>query len=161
MLTEARRKLPRLTLALGDFRAQLPAEVNGRFDCIVSAYTFHEFDLDTKTTVLGRLMGDNLRPAGRIIAGDIAFPSVADRAAVRTQWNARWDDDEHYWAADETYAACAGAGIAVRFVPVSFCAGVFMFSPMAKMRYALSPGIPLTAGESARGCPPTDSPAPR
>lgn len=37
-----------------------------------------------------------------------------------------WDEDEYYWAADETIAACAGTGLTVTFQQISWWTGVFV-----------------------------------
>jgi hypothetical protein len=58
-----------------------------------------------------------------IVLGDVAFPT----AEARHQSGAEsWDEDEFYWAADETIAACAGTGLTVTFQQISWCTGIFV-----------------------------------
>ena len=57
---------------------------------------------------------------------DIAFES----AQARTDAGAdHWDEEEHYWAADETRVACALAGLRFTYTQVSSCGGVYVFRP--------------------------------
>jgi ubiquinone/menaquinone biosynthesis C-methylase UbiE len=48
MLAKARPKLPEARFVLHDLRDPFPPELNRRFDRVVSAYTFHHFELDQK-----------------------------------------------------------------------------------------------------------------
>ncbi len=126
MLAAARRKVPEARFVRADLRGD-PESLRGhRFDRIVSAYVFHEFDLATKTSLLGRLACDRLTEQGVIIIGDIAFPTVKGREEAHRRWAAEWDEEEHYWAADEAVAACTKAGLHVQYVQVSSCGGVFV-----------------------------------
>ena len=86
---------------------------------IVSAYVFHEFDLSTKISLLKRLAHDHLTDGGRIIIGDIAFPTVQAREEAHQRWLRIWDEGEHYWAADEATTACEKAGLQLRYTQVS------------------------------------------
>lgn len=127
MLERARRKLPTATLGHADLLGEWPPEFDRRFDRIVSAYVLHHFDLDTKIAFLRRLVDRCLVPGAPIVAGDVAFATVAAREAARARWRDRWVDGEYYWAADETAAACERAGLSAEFVEASECAGVFVF----------------------------------
>ena len=60
--------------------------------------------------------------------GDVAFPTALDRERARRLHRDAWDESEHYWAADETAAACRARGIELEFTPVSSCGGVFSFA---------------------------------
>ena len=73
-----------------------------------------------------------LKPAGCILIADIAFPSIAARAAAAKRWSDKWDESEHYWAADETIDVIEKAGFAIQFQKVSICAGIFQFSKIGK-----------------------------
>lgn len=126
MLEQARRRLPAATLVQADLTAEeWPALLDRRFDRIVSAYTFHEFDDAAKLRLLRRLAGHHLNEGGTIIIGDIAFPTAEARETARNMWSALWDDDEYYWAADELIDAAESVGLALRFTRISPCAGVF------------------------------------
>ncbi|MBN1580082.1 MAG: class I SAM-dependent methyltransferase [Anaerolineae bacterium] len=125
MLAKARPKIPQATLVEMDLLQDAwPGELDGqRFDRIVSAYVFHHFDLRTKVRLLERLADHTLADRGRIVIGDIAFPS---EQALKQAGADHWDEDEHYWAADETISACREIGLAVTYTQVSSCGGVFV-----------------------------------
>lgn len=123
MLTIARDKVPQARLIQMDLTAEWPAVLAQRFDRIVANFVLHEFDLEMKISLLQRLTTHHLMEQGLIVVGDVAFAT----AAVRRQSGAEaWDEDEHYWAADETMAACAGTGLKVTFKLISWCTGVFV-----------------------------------
>lgn len=128
MLEKARIKVPQATFIQADLLVDLPAEVNKQFDRIVSAYVFHEFALTTKVSILQRLSENNLHTNGLIVIGDVSFPSVAIREEARKKWANQWDEDEHYWAADEVIEACAKISLNLQYKQVSSCGGVFVFS---------------------------------
>lgn len=128
MLDRARAKLPQVHLVQADLLGEWPAELAQPFDHVVSAYVLHEFDLATRLELLRRIAAHHLSPAGCILVADIAFPSVSARADAFRLWADRWDEDEHYWAADETAAACEQAGLRVGYQQVSSCGGIFTFA---------------------------------
>ncbi len=126
MLAVARRKVPDARFVRGDLLGNWEFLRGERFDLIVSAYVLHEFDLPTKTSILGKLACSHFTTQGRIIIGDIAFPTVKGREEAHRRWAAEWDEGEHYWAADEAIIACEKAGLRARYVQVSSCGGVFV-----------------------------------
>ena len=127
MLTKARAKVPQTKLVQMDLLwDSWPDVLTGqRFDRIVSAYVFHEFDLATKVRLLKRLADDHLAGRERIVVGDVAFPSLQ---ALQQAGADHWDEDEYYWAADEAIAACEEAGFHASYMRVSSCGGVFTLS---------------------------------
>lgn len=127
MLAKAKTKLPHTVLFQGNLLGELPLKPGQPFDRVVSAYVFHEFDLETKVRLLDRIASHHLSARGRILIADIAFPTVAAREAASHHWAAAWDEDEHYWAADETRAACERVGLHVTYEQISCCGGVFTF----------------------------------
>lgn len=129
MIDHARAKVPEARFAVRRLGEALPAEFPRRFDRVVSGYAFHHLDDAEKIAVILGLVRDRLRPAGRLVIADVAFPTAADRDAARRRWSATWDATEHYWAADETIAALRGSSVEAAFTPVSCCAGVFVFEP--------------------------------
>ena len=104
MLAQARAKLPGARFVEMDLRDDWPAALDRRFDRIVSTYVFHEFDMETKVRLLRQCASAHLLPGGWIVVGDIAFPSMRALKAAHAD---TWDEEEHYWAAEETIAACA------------------------------------------------------
>jgi len=95
-----------------------------RFDRIVSAYVFHEFDDSLKLRLIEDLAG-HLDDGGRIVIGDVSFPNEAARAVCHQKWRTAWDEDEHCWAVGPIRPALEDAGFAVTYEQVSFCGGVF------------------------------------
>ena len=128
MIDRAREKLPQVHLVQANLLGKWPTELRLPFDRIVSAYVFHEFDLAAKMALLQRLARSYLAKGGSIAIGDIAFPTVQARERAHQEWMELWDEDEHYWAADETEAACGQAGLRVAYRQVSSCGGVFVFA---------------------------------
>ena len=127
MLEAARAKCSSIRFVRHDLLGSWPSDLPARFDRIVSAYVFHEFPLETKLRIIKDLAANHLTPSGRIVIGDIAFPSVKERAEAHERWATLWDEDEAYWAFDETRDALSGTALTVSFDPISPCAGVFVF----------------------------------
>jgi putative AdoMet-dependent methyltransferase len=127
MQAKAREKLPSLHPILADLRDETwPESLTRRYDRIVSAYVWHDFDLVTKMGLLVRLSRDYLSMQGRMVIADIAYPDRARRAQAQAYWGSLWSDAEHYWAGDETIAACKAIGLACSYEQVSSCAGIFV-----------------------------------
>jgi putative AdoMet-dependent methyltransferase len=125
MLTQARIRLPQAHLVQADLLAAWPLAARPLFDRIVAAYVLHEFDLHDKIRLLQRAARDFLAPDGFLVVADIAFPTTAVRAAAAERWARWWDEDEFYWAADESIAAYAEVELLATYQHVSICAGVF------------------------------------
>jgi putative AdoMet-dependent methyltransferase len=142
MLAIARAKLPQVNLVQANLVGDWPAELQPPFDRVVSAYVLHEFDLATKVDLLRRIAVHYLAAGGRILVADIAFPTATARTEASRRWAAEWDEDEYYWAADETIAACEQAGLQATYEQVSSCGGVFTFTigGAAEPRGAARPG---------------------
>ena len=129
MLGKARAKVPQAHLVQADLMADWPTELNRRFDRIVSTYVLHEFSLEAKVRLLRRLAGDHLADDGCIVIGDIAFSSTQARTATGAD---HWDEEEHYWAADETIEACEDSRFRITYTQVSHCGGVLVFEPLSR-----------------------------
>jgi putative AdoMet-dependent methyltransferase len=125
MLAKARTKLPQANLVQADLLDEWPSELQQLFDRVVSAYVLHEFDLETKVSLLRRIASHYLSAGGYILIADIAFPTTTDRAEASQRWANGWDEDEYYWAADEAIDACEQAGLRATYKQVSSCGGVF------------------------------------
>jgi putative AdoMet-dependent methyltransferase len=127
MQAKAREKLPGLHPILADLRDEVwPESLTRRYDRIVSAYVWNDFDLVTKMGLLVRLSRDYLSVQGRMIIADIAYPDQAARTQAQAYWGSLWSEAEHYWAGDETIAACKAIGLACSYEQVSSCAGIFV-----------------------------------
>lgn len=129
MLAKAQKLLPQASLIQADLLGEWPIDLSQRFDRIVSAYVLHEFELATQVKLLQRLAGRYLAPQGRILIGDVSFPTVVARAAARGKWASSWDDGEHYLAAEEFVQACQKVGLRAAYQQVSACGGVFVIKP--------------------------------
>jgi putative AdoMet-dependent methyltransferase len=126
MLEKARQKLPKAHFALHDLRAEWPADFDLRFDGIVSAYVFHHFELEKKVSLCQELVNERLNPGGRLVIGDVSFPSLAAKEAFSRNipdW-----EEEFYWLADESVAALQKAGLKVEYRQISGCAGVYQIT---------------------------------
>jgi putative AdoMet-dependent methyltransferase len=123
MLVKARQKLPGVTFLLADLGHDLPLQLPGSFDRIVSAYAFHHFDLSAKVHIIQRLVS-RLTAGGKLVFADIAFADQAALQWVRQMVGEDWED-EFYWLADETLPALEQAGLLASFTPASTMAGVF------------------------------------
>ena len=124
MLAKARVKLPQARFLTHDLRAPWPAELNRRFDRIVSGYVFHHFNLGKKASLCEELVVQRLAPGGRLVIADLSFPSQAaldDFKKGIDDW-----EDEFYWLADESLQALTAAGLNVGYEQVSPCAGVYL-----------------------------------
>ena len=134
MLAKAREKVPSLQPVLADLRDETwPQSLMRPYDRIVSAYVWHDFDLDVKMELLGRLSRDYLAERGKVIIADIAYPDQAARTQAHAYWGSLWSDAEHYWAGDETIAACKAIGLDCSYQQVSSCAGVFVIEKEARI----------------------------
>ncbi|MBL7202140.1 MAG: methyltransferase domain-containing protein [Anaerolineae bacterium] len=131
MLARARANVPQVKLVEVDLLDVWPDELDRQFDRIVSTYVLHEFDLPAKVSLLVRLADHYLADQGRIVIGDIAFPTAQ---ALKEAGADHWDKDEHYWTADGTRAACDRVGLHASYTQVSSCGGVFVIEPEIQIR---------------------------
>jgi putative AdoMet-dependent methyltransferase len=128
MLAKARMKLPQVNLVQANLLDDWPTELQQRFDRVASAYVLHEFDLETKVDLLKRVALHHLEDGGCILVADVTFPTTMARTEASRRWAAEWDEDEYYWVADETIAACEKVGLQATYKQVSSCGGVFTFA---------------------------------
>jgi putative AdoMet-dependent methyltransferase len=130
MLARAHAKFPGVELVKADLLGDWPLDLDRRFHRIVSGYVLHEFDLRVKVKLLERLAKHHLVEGGRIVVGDISFPTVEALVETRESCDV-WDEEEHYWAADEAVPVLHGAGLAAGYEQISFCGGVYTIEPKA------------------------------
>jgi cyclopropane fatty-acyl-phospholipid synthase-like methyltransferase len=129
MLSQTQAKLPQARLVQANLLSDWTKELQPPFDRVVSAYVFHEFDLETKIQLLQQISLHCLSTNGFILVADIAFPNVDIRTAAFQHW--QWDEDEYHWAADEAIAACEKIGMQVAYEQISSCGGIFTFTKNA------------------------------
>ena len=131
MLAQARAQWPQMNLVQANLLAEWPLRHQPSFDRVVSSYVLHEFNLETKVKLLQRIVTHYLSADGRILIGDISFPTASDRVQASQIWAAAWDADEYYWAADETITASEQVGLQMAYKQVSSCGGIFIFTRKA------------------------------
>ena len=124
MLAKAREKLPNAHFVQHDLRQAWPAELDRRFDRIVSAYVFHHFDTGEKVKLCKMLVEERLTLSGRLLIGDISFANDASMHAFARAVGERWEQ-ELYWLADECIPALEAVGLTVSYEQVSACAGIY------------------------------------
>ncbi len=127
MLAKAREKLPDAHFVLHDLRAAWPAELNRRFDRIVSAYVFHHFGLEEKVALCKDLTAHHLASGGKLVLADLSFTNRQAMESFAQSVGALWEQ-EPYWLADESIQALAAAGLKVAYLQVSVCAGIYTIS---------------------------------
>jgi cyclopropane fatty-acyl-phospholipid synthase-like methyltransferase len=133
MLEKARKKLPLAHFVLHDLRADWPAELDRRFDRVVSAYVFHHFDLDGKVGLCRELVAHHLAPKGRLVIADLSFQNQMEMDAFAVSVGDLWEA-EPYWLVEESLPALEQADLKVDYVKVSRCAGVYSISVMRKFK---------------------------
>jgi putative AdoMet-dependent methyltransferase len=126
MLRRARLKYPGIHFELADLRTPLSDKLPARFDRIVSAYALHHLSLQEKVLLIRRVVLDRLCSEGRFLVADIAFETASERQEARRRFSSLWDDEEFYWAADETRDALRDVPVRMDYVQVSCCAGVLI-----------------------------------
>ncbi|MGB4804841.1 MAG: class I SAM-dependent methyltransferase [Anaerolineae bacterium] len=145
MLAIVREKVPQVTLIQMDLTADWPEALQQRFDRIVANFVLHELDLATKISLLQRLATHHLVEQGLVVVGDVAFATAESRQQSGAE---TWDEDEFYWAADETMAACAGSGLEIAFQPISWCTGVFVVRLSSLMNDELVKAVQVAKREA-------------
>ncbi len=127
MLEKARLKLPAVPPAhfvRHDLRREWPAELERRFDRVVSAYVFHHFDLEHKVSLCRRLVDRNLQPGGKLIIADLSFADETAMHRFAESVGELWEA-EPYWLADQAIPFLRQSGLLVEYAQVSACAGVY------------------------------------
>ncbi len=127
MIELAREKMPGACLCRGDFSRGLAEALRDRsYDFIVSTYALHHLTDEQKIPLLRGLL-ERLNEGGRILIGDVAFKTRADLERCRRAVGDEWDDEEHYFVADEMRRAFPG----LDYRPVSHCSGILTLSGQA------------------------------
>ena len=120
MLEIAEEKMPYAHLYCGDLSEGLAAPLTERrYDRIIATYSLHHLAEDIRTEFLRYLTG-LLEDNGKILIGDVAFPTRAEFDECRDAAGEEWDDEEFYFVADEM----AGIFPGMTFTKLSHCAGV-------------------------------------
>lgn len=128
MMAQTQRKYPDLHVVHQDLLGEWPEALNRPFDRVVSAYVFHEFDLETKVRLLRRIFEQALAPDGCVLVADVSFPTERHREEAHQRWKEQWDEEESYWAADETLEAVRSEGWTMDYEQVAPFSGLYVFS---------------------------------
>ena len=128
MLSEAKKKYPNLNIIQADILGDWMQSVAGKFDCIVSAYVFHEFNIDAKIDLIQRLFSNLLEENSCLVIGDVAFPTKKILEKVKLITGKTWDEEEYYWVAEETLRALELSGYHAEYEQISSCGGIFFIS---------------------------------
>lgn len=126
MLDKARQKLRNAVLIQADLLGEWPPEIQQRFDRVVSMYALHHVNLNVKLGLLSRVSRQYLVQDGMIIIGDISFPTVESREKTQREMGDEWEDEEFYWAGNETINTFTEAGFRIEYKQISNCGGVYV-----------------------------------
>ncbi len=127
MLAKAKVKLPHAILGQADITSEWPSAFLRRFNYVVSAYTFHHFAWEEKIRLVQDILTNHLFPGGRLIIGDVTFRDAGEEDELRNKLGDEWEE-EYFWLENETLANFTALNIPARFIKISYCAGVFIFS---------------------------------
>ena len=128
MIELAQAKLPQARLFLHDLRQPFPAALLQRFERIVSAYTFHHFDLPEKIALIKRIMNELLTADGRLVIADISFPDRRALDAVRLASGDQWEEEAYWIVAETTLPVLREIQIDFAYAQISDCAGIYVLS---------------------------------
>lgn len=121
MLALAQAKMPRATLVQGDFAKGLAPSLRAQtYDAIVATYSLHHLTDPQKAAFLRDLL-PLVRSGGRILIGDVAFPTRDALETCRLESVEDWDDEEFYIVADELAPLLP---CPMTFESLSHCAGI-------------------------------------
>ena len=122
MIALAQPKMPKARLLQWDFTQGLPPAVAGEtFDFIISTYALHHLaEGEQQDFVLALLQ--LLKPQGKLLIGDVCFPTEEALRQCRQACGDGWDDEENYFVYAKLWQQ--PEGFAASFHPFSFYSGV-------------------------------------
>lgn len=134
MLEIAReRTANKARLVQHDFHEGFPAALAPeRFDRIVCTYALHHLTDEEKPSFL-RALAEHLTERGRVLIGDVAFPTRELLEACRQQAGDEFDDEECYLVADELPPL---SGVKQTFTAMSHCAGILVLDWKGELTHA-------------------------
>lgn len=122
MLLIARRKMPGATLLPWDINLGLPPALGQRtFDFILSTYAMHHLAEDAQEALIGAML-NRLSPQGRLLIGDVCFPTDEALLRCKEQSGDDWDGDERYIVVSGFQAR--RPEWVISFQTLSFCCGL-------------------------------------
>ena len=129
MLKKAKQKVPEAHFVVYDMHDSLPPELARSYDHIVSAFTFHHFDLNEKVEIIQRLL-PYIACGGSITIGDISFPDAAAREKAKADLGNDWDE-EFYWLAANDIPALEVLGMEINYQQTTPFSGIFHLRSLA------------------------------
>ena len=124
MIGLASQKMPGAHLYQGDFSLGLVDELRRRsYDFIIATYSLHHLTDEQKPKFM-RALTERLNEGGKLLIGDIAFPTRADLERCRREAGDEWDDEEFYFVIDEMKREFPDFA----FEQVSHCSGIITIS---------------------------------
>lgn len=101
MVEAGKESMPDATLVAADYSMGLPFKfVREEFDLIISTYAFHHLDRYEKVTLLEDMLR-HLKPGGKIIVGDLGFPTKAEMKEFKKQNKENWLYEDCYMLYEE------------------------------------------------------------
>lgn len=124
MIEIAQQKMPEAALICHDFSQGMPKSLaDCTYDAIVCTYAIHHLTDDQKSDFILELK-KHLSPGGKILIGDVSFPTREELEACRKASGEHWDTDEIYFVADELCPRILDSA----YQKLSHCAGVLIVS---------------------------------
>lgn len=127
MLEIANTKFLKEKLLLHDIINGVPNAINEhKFSDIISTYTLHHFNLDTKIEIIEKYM-KVLRSNGNFIIADISFNSKNKLNEVKSKEGDGWDKDEEdgYFISTDFINAIQNKGYKITYKEISFCSAIY------------------------------------
>lgn len=122
MLAAARYKMPNATLLQWDFAKGIPSAIEKQsYDFVISTYALHHLAGEEQEALIGSLLG-LLKPQGRLLIGDVCFPTDDALLRCREFSGDAWDDEENYIVVSKLQAR--RMDWAITFQAFSFCCGL-------------------------------------
>ena len=120
LVAAGKEEMPNANLVCYDYSMGMPLGfVNEKFDMIISTYAFHHIDHWDKADILEDMMR-HLKEGGKIIIGDLAFPTLKELKTFRKENKEKWLYEDMYMVFDEVKKFYPDA----EWIKISKCAGI-------------------------------------
>lgn len=120
LVAAGKEEMPNANLVCYDYSMGMPLGfVNEKFDMIISTYAFHHIDHWDKAELLEDMMR-HLKEGGKIIIGDLAFPTLKELKTFRKENKEKWLYEDMYMVFDEVKKFYPDA----EWIKISKCAGI-------------------------------------
>jgi len=126
MIEKAKVKHPTGHFMIHDIRLPIPTEIPGKYDFIVSAYTFHHFPIEEKIRMIRTLLLQHLNPEGRLLIGDLVFSDREDCEKTSNLYPDQWDEEE-FWILENDIVPILKGKLNFSVERISFCTSLLEF----------------------------------